>query len=137
MEHRPRYIECCAAGERSGLYYTCINSFLTAGEVAYIVNNNLSRVLITSEERREVALAALRDCPKVELLLVVDGPGEGERVRKLGEATAEFPLTPIADELLGAAMLYSSGTPGHPKGVLRPLPEQPRGQRLRIGPFFS
>ena len=29
MENNARFIECCAAGERSGLYYTCINSFLT------------------------------------------------------------------------------------------------------------
>ena len=35
MENHPRYVECCAAGERSGLYYTAVNSFLTAGELAY------------------------------------------------------------------------------------------------------
>jgi long-chain acyl-CoA synthetase len=35
MENNVRYVECCGAGERSGLYYTCINSFLTAGELAY------------------------------------------------------------------------------------------------------
>ena len=46
-------------------------------------------------------------------------------MRNLAEATAEFPATPIGDELLGAAMLYSSGTTGRPKGVLRPLPDQP------------
>jgi len=39
MENNARYIECCGAGERSGLYFTCINSFLTADELAYIVNN--------------------------------------------------------------------------------------------------
>ena len=39
MENNARYIECCGAGERSGLYYTCINSYLTADELAYIVNN--------------------------------------------------------------------------------------------------
>ena len=60
MENHPRFVECCAAGERSGLYYTAINSFLTAGELAYIVNNSLSRVLITSQAKREIALAALR-----------------------------------------------------------------------------
>jgi long-chain acyl-CoA synthetase len=49
MENHPRFIECCAAGERWGLYFTCINSFLTADELAYVVNNSLSKVLITSE----------------------------------------------------------------------------------------
>jgi long-chain acyl-CoA synthetase len=125
MENHPRFVECCAAGERSGLYYTCINSFLTAPELAYIVNNSLSKVLITSQAKREIALAALTDCPRVELCLVVDGPGEATRVRNLDEATADSPATPLPDESLGAAMLYSSGTTGRPKGVLRPLPDQP------------
>ena len=124
MENHPRYIECCTAGERSGLYYTAVNSFLNAGEVACIVNNSLSKVLIASQAKRDIALAALADCPNVELCLIIDGPDEGSRVRNLGEATAEFPPTPIADESLGAAMLYSSGTTGRPKGVLRPLPAQ-------------
>ena len=52
MENNARYVECCAAGERSGLYYTCINSYLTPDELAYIVNNIESRVLIFSEEKR-------------------------------------------------------------------------------------
>jgi long-chain acyl-CoA synthetase len=128
MENHPRYVECGAAGYRSGLYYTNVNSFLTAGELVYIVNNSLSRVLIASESRRKTALAALRDCPNVRLCLIVDGPGEGERVRNLDEATAPYPSTPIADESLGAAMLYSSGTTGKPKGVLRPPPDQPPSQ---------
>ena len=77
MENHPRFIECDAAGERSGLYYTNINSFLTARELAFIVNNSLSKVLITSQARREVALDALRECPNIVLCLIVDGPGGG------------------------------------------------------------
>jgi long-chain acyl-CoA synthetase len=137
MENHPRYIECCAAGERSGLYYTAVNSFLTAPEVAYIVNNSLSRVLITSEAKRDIALAALADCPRVELCLVVDGPGEGERVRNLVEATAEYPATPIADERLGGAMHYSSGTTGKPKGILRTLPDQSPAQPHPLVPAVA
>ena len=121
MENHIRYAECCAAGERAGLYYTCINSFLTPDEVAYIVNNSESKILITSQAKRAVALAALGQCPKVTLCLIVDGPGDG-RLQNLDEATAAFPDTPIADEALGTAMLYSSGTTGRPKGILRPLP---------------
>ncbi|HTR87350.1 MAG TPA: AMP-binding protein [Reyranella sp.] len=126
MENHPRYVECCAAGDRAGLYYTCINSFLTPEELAYIVNNSESRVLITSQAKREVALAALASCPKVELCVIVDGPGDSAKVSNLEEATKDLPSTPIPDEALGTAMLYSSGTTGRPKGILRPLaPEHP------------
>jgi long-chain acyl-CoA synthetase len=132
MENHPRFVECCTAGERSGLYYTCVNSFLTAPELAFIVNNSLSKALITSRAKRDVALAALADCPRVELCLIVDGPGEGARVRNLAEATADFPSTPIRHEWLGAAMLYSSGTTGRPKGVLRPLPDRSPAEPLSM-----
>ena len=50
MENNDRYIESCGAGERAGLYFTCVNSFLTADELAYIVNNSESKILIVSEE---------------------------------------------------------------------------------------
>ena len=40
MENHARYVECCAAGERSGLYYTCINSYLQPDEVAYLLQNS-------------------------------------------------------------------------------------------------
>jgi long-chain acyl-CoA synthetase len=132
MENHPRFVECCAAGERTGLYYTCVNSFLTAAELVYIVNNSQSKALITSQAKREIALAALPDCPKVELCLIVDGPGEGARVRNLGEATTDCPATRVADESLGAAMLYSSGTTGRPKGVLRPLPDRSPAEPLSM-----
>ncbi|HYA74218.1 MAG TPA: AMP-binding protein [Roseiarcus sp.] len=136
MENNVRYVECCSAGHRAGLYYTCVNSFLTPDEVAYIVNNSQSRVLITSQARREVAAAALRKCPQVKLCLVVDGEGDGPAVRNLDEATSPFPALPIPDEALGAAMLYSSGTTGQPKGVLRPLPEQSPAKDLPLIDFL-
>ncbi|HTY27897.1 MAG TPA: AMP-binding protein, partial [Mycobacterium sp.] len=136
MENNPRYVECCAAGERSGLYYTCINSFLTADEVAYIVNNSESRVLIFSEEKREMALAALEICPGVEVALIVDGAGTGARVHNLDEATRGLPATPSPDESLGVAMLYSSGTTGKPKGIVRPVPDVPPTQMLPVYEFL-
>src|SRR5438105_99743 len=79
MENNSRYLEACAAGERSGLYYTCVNSYLTPGELAYIVNNSESRVLITSMAKLDVARQTLKECPKVELCVVADGAGESER----------------------------------------------------------
>ena len=137
MENNARYIECCGAGERSGLYFTCINSFLTADELAYIVNNSESKVLIFSEAMRAVAIEALRQCPKIEVSLVVNGPSDGGRIRNLDDATSGFPATPISDESVGTAMLYSSGTTGRPKGIIRPLPEQPPSQQLPLFDFLQ
>ncbi len=137
MENNSRYVECCGAGERSGLYFTCVNSFLTPEELAYIVNNCEAKILVTSQAKRDVALAALKDCPKVELCVVVDGPGDGGKIVNLEDATRDFPSTPIPDEYIGTAMLYSSGTTGRPKGILRPLPEQPPTQRLPLFDFLD
>jgi long-chain acyl-CoA synthetase len=136
MENNARYVECCAAGERAGHYYTCVNSFLTAEELAYILNNSQSKVLITSQAKRDVALAALPLSPSIELCLIVDGDGDGKRVVNLDKATAGLPATPIADESLGTAMLYSSGTTGRPKGIVRPLPEDPPANHLPIFDFL-
>ena len=142
MENNSRYLECDGAGERSGLYYTCINSYLTPDELAYIVDNSQSQVLITSSAKLPVAQAALAKCPRVKRCLVVDG---GDAVRAMRdpryvdfvEATQRHPGTPIADEWLGTPMLYSSGTTGRPKGIIRPLPENPPSQPLPLFHFLE
>jgi long-chain acyl-CoA synthetase len=136
MENNSRYLEACGAGERSGLYFTCVNSYLTAGELAYILNNSQSRILITSAAKLDVAREAIKECPGVELCVVADGTGESARIVGLDQATFGLPRTPIADEYVGTAMLYSSGTTGRPKGILRPLPEQPPVYNLPLFEFL-
>src|SRR3984893_12555110 len=136
MENNDRYLESCGAGERAGLYYTCVNSFLTAGELAYIINNSHSRILITSIAKLDIAREAIRECERIELCIVADGPGESERIVGLKEATAGLPSTPIADEAIGTAMLYSSGTTGRPKGILRPLAEALPSEQMPLFNFL-
>ncbi len=137
MENNSRYLEACGAGERAGLYYTCVNSYLTADELAYILNNSESKVLITSRARRDVALAALAQAPRVRLALIVDGSGDDGPLQDYARAVEAHPGTPIADEWLGTPMLYSSGTTGRPKGIVRPLPEHRPWEPLPLFHFLN
>src|SRR5215470_4721267 len=48
MENNVHYLPVCWSAQRSGLYYTCISSRLTASEVEYIVKDCNAKVFITS-----------------------------------------------------------------------------------------
>lgn len=137
MENNARYVECCGAGLRAGLYFTPTNSYLGVDELAYILNNSRSKVLITSQAKLEVARAAMAQAPGVALCLVVDGAGDDKKVRALDDAVAGMPDTPIADQWLGTAMLYSSGTTGRPKGIVRPLPDAGPDEDLPVAKFLQ
>jgi long-chain acyl-CoA synthetase len=137
MENNPRMVECCSAGERTGVYYTCVNSYLSPEEVAYIVNNCQARVVITSAAKRDVAVALPALCPDVERWLMVDIDQPDSGYDPYESAVAPFPTEPIDNEELGVAMLYSSGTTGRPKGILRPLPEVHPGAPLPLMSFVA
>ena len=136
MENNNRYLEACGAGERSGLYYTCINSYLKSDELTYILNNSESKVVITSTDKAPIVLEAMKDSPHISHCLIVGGESHG-RCINYEQAIANFPTTPISDETLGTSMLYSSGTTGQPKGIVRPLPELTPNDCLPLFDFLS
>jgi long-chain acyl-CoA synthetase len=135
MENNPRLLEAEGAAERTGLYYTCINAYLSAEEAAYIVNDSEAQVLISSHAKRGVAAELPDLCPKVRRFLMCDGTIPGWESYE--EAVAAHPDAPVPDEKLGAAMLYSSGTTGQPKGILRPLPDMHPGDPMPIMAFVK
>jgi long-chain acyl-CoA synthetase len=137
MENHLRYFETMSAAERSGLYYTCINSYLTPEEVAYIVDDCDAKVFITTAKLLEVAQAAVAATPKVERFLAVDLEEPVGPFQPYEAALAQHPAERIPDEQLGAAMLYSSGTTGRPKGILRPLPDAHPADPLPVMAFIK
>jgi long-chain acyl-CoA synthetase len=122
MENRLELMEICWAAQRSGLYYTAISCYLTRDEIAYIVSDCGARVVITSDRYGDVVAGVVGDASSVALY-TVDGPRPG--FGSWADALAGQPRTPIADEVAGQDMLYSSGTTGRPKGIKRDAPNQP------------
>jgi len=125
LENHPRFLQICWAAQRAGLYYTAISWRLQQGEVEYIVNNCEAKVFIASHAREAVVRQLADRTPNVVQRYMLDGVIDGYEPWEA--AIAAQPEHPIADEAEGQSMLYSSGTTGYPKGVKRPLPEEPFG----------
>ena len=130
LENHPRFYEVAWGAQRSGLYYTPMSTRLTAGEAEYIVADCDAKVLVTSMAMRATA-EALRDrMPNVHARLMLDGTIRGFDAWE--DAVAARPAIPVADEMEGVDLLYSSGTTGRPKGVKLPLRGDPLGKENRF-----
>jgi fatty-acyl-CoA synthase len=117
MENNRSYLEVAWAAQRSGLYYTAINSHLRRGEVQYILEDSQSIALITSEAMAGVARDL--DLSRIPVRVSASGtvPGFDAYTDML---SAHAPL-PVEEQREGREMLYSSGTTGRPKGIRKPL----------------
>lgn len=120
MGNCPDYFYVAWGAQRSGLYYTPISTHLAADEAAYVVGNCEAQVVIVSYALREVARQIKNSVSGVKTFLMIGGTIEG--FDAFEDALAKFPTTPIARELEGCEMLYSSGTTGYPKGIKNPNP---------------
>ena len=123
MENSSEFLEVAWAAQRSGLYYTALNSHLRRSEAQHILDDCGATAFFISASLAHVA--AELDLQRMGLWVVVGGDAEG--FLPYDDALARWPVTPIVDEAEGREMLYSSGTTGAPKGVRKVLSAAPMG----------
>jgi len=133
LKNCPQFAVLFWAIQRSGLLATLLSTHLKPAEAAYILGDSRSRVLVSCGDVGETAmtLAAERAAliPGVEAVFdIADAPMPG--AQSLVAATAGLPVTPIADEISGFYLIYSSGTTGRPKGIMLPFTPGPIEEQL-------
>ena len=78
---------------------------------------------ITSKYKSEQAAEIIDETPDIDLRLMLDGVVDG--YESYEDAVSRQTAEPLARRIAGADMLYSSGTTGRPKGVMREFKELP------------
>ncbi|MCV7006580.1 MULTISPECIES: fatty-acid--CoA ligase FadD4 [Mycobacterium] len=125
MENNEHMHAVMWAARRAGLYYVPINTHLTAAEAAYIIDNSNAKAIVGSAALSGTCAELGEHLPNglPQVLLLADGDLAGWQ--RYPQCVADQPDTPIADEIEGDLLQYSSGTTGRPKGIKRELPHVP------------
>lgn len=113
-----RLFDVLFGGAKIGAVLVPINWRLVASEIAFILDDARSRVLLIGSEYLPLLPELRAACPRLQCVVAVDGPAEG--LPSYEDWIAGQPQTPPATHLHPddvALQLYTSGTTGLPKGA--------------------
>ncbi|WP_327655978.1 long-chain fatty acid--CoA ligase [Streptomyces sp. NBC_00483] len=127
MWNNAEHVEAYFAVPCMGAILHTLNLRLPAEQLAWIVNHAADKVVLVNGSLLPMIAPLLSKLPTVEHI-VVSGPGDrsvldgaSAQVHEYEELIADRPTTydwPELDERRAAAMCYTSGTTGDPKGVV-------------------
>ena len=121
-----RHIEAWYAIMGIGAVCHTLNPRLFADQLCYIINHAADRIIITDETFLPVLIERRHEMPTVEHFIVLTDPDRIAKCGMEGALSSEGLIETHSpdctwggfDELTACGLCYTSGTTGHPKGVL-------------------
>ena len=131
MENRVELPIFYWAAQRAGTYYTPIPIHSKADEARYFASDSGARLIFVTSRCAQMWETLLSELDEGVRVVSIDAGTGCLETLDLQALTA--PEQPQGAEREGFAMLYSSGTTGRPKGIIRPLTESRFGSQSLPG----
>ncbi len=113
-------LETAAAASKIAAINLPVNYRLRAHEVAYVLNDSESRVVVVGPDLIEIVEGARSEVQSDMLYIAAGGEAPDGWLHYEELIENGSPAVPVSEGSIGSTMSYTSGTTGYPKGAYRP-----------------
>ncbi len=107
---------------KAGAVFLLVNPTTKSEKIIFLLNNCRAKTFITDEKKRQGFSDVWNQCPHLASVLVIGLAGSadeaGKRFVLFPTGGDERPSIPAGGDSDLAGLMYTSGTTGHPKGVM-------------------